>query len=111
MSKVIQSVEELDAVLHWRGKHAQAIRERDALQQLLSQRDEQVESLKLRPQGEPVAWRYRESEGAQWRLTDMPPSTWYFDPRQYEVRNLYERASPAAVVPDGCCIMPRQLTA
>lgn len=32
MSKVIQTVEELDAVLHWRGKHAQAIRERDALQ-------------------------------------------------------------------------------
>ena len=63
------------------------------------------------PQGEPVAWRYRESEGAQWRLTDMPPSTWYFDPRQYEVRNLYERASPAAVVPAGRCIMPRQLTA
>ncbi|MEX5551763.1 hypothetical protein [Pseudomonas pergaminensis] len=29
--------------------------ERDALQQLLNQRDEQVESLKMRPQGEPVA--------------------------------------------------------
>lgn len=28
----MSSVEELDAVLHWRGKHAQAIRERDALQ-------------------------------------------------------------------------------
>lgn len=55
MSKSIQTVEELDAVLHWRGKHAQAIRERDALQQLLNQRDEQVESLKMRPQGEPVA--------------------------------------------------------
>jgi hypothetical protein len=36
MSKVIQTVEELDAVLHWRGKHAQAIRERDALQQRLT---------------------------------------------------------------------------
>ena len=55
MSKPIQTVEELDAALHWRGKHAQAIRERDALQQLLNQRDEQVESLKMRPQGEPVA--------------------------------------------------------
>lgn len=31
MSKVIQTVEELDAVLHWRGKHAQAIKERDAI--------------------------------------------------------------------------------
>lgn len=55
MSKPIQTVEELDAVLHWRGRHAQAIRERDALQQLLNQRDEQVESLKMRPQVEPVA--------------------------------------------------------
>ncbi len=36
MSKVIQTVEELDAVLHWRGKHAQAIRERDPLQQRLT---------------------------------------------------------------------------
>ncbi|MGY2681719.1 hypothetical protein [Pseudomonas tolaasii] len=97
MSKVIQSVEELDAVLHWRSKHAQAIRERDALQQLLNQRDEQVETLKLQHQGEPVAWRYREGEGTQWRLTDMPPSTWYFDTRQYEVRKLYERTAPAPV--------------
>lgn len=63
------------------------------------------------PQGEPVAWRYRECEGVPWRLTDMPPSTWYFDPRQYEVRNLHERPAPAAMVPDGYCIMPRQLTA
>lgn len=62
-------------------------------------------------QDEPVAWRYREGEGTQWRLTDMPPSTWYFDPRQYEVRNLYERPAPAAALPDGYCIMPRQLTA
>jgi hypothetical protein len=28
----VTAAEELDAVLHWRGKHAQAIRERDALQ-------------------------------------------------------------------------------
>ncbi len=34
MSKVSQTVEELDAVLHWRSKHAQAIRERGALQRL-----------------------------------------------------------------------------
>ena len=111
MSKVIQTVEELDAVLHWRNTHAVAIKERDALQQLLNQRDEQVETLKLQHQGEAVAWRYRECEGAPWRLTDMPPPTWYFDPRQYEVRNLHERPAPAAVVPDGYCIMPRQLTA
>lgn len=37
MSKVIQTVEELDAVLHWRGKHAQAIRERDALRNEVGQ--------------------------------------------------------------------------
>ncbi|MBI6600601.1 MULTISPECIES: hypothetical protein [Pseudomonas] len=40
MSKVIQTVEELDAVLHWRGKHAQAIRERHALQQRLTAANE-----------------------------------------------------------------------
>jgi len=45
MSKVIQTVEELDAVLHWRGKHAQAIRERDALQQRLTATDERSDLL------------------------------------------------------------------
>jgi len=40
MSKPIQTVEELDAVLHWRGKHALAIKERDALQQRLTAADE-----------------------------------------------------------------------
>ena len=44
MSKVIQTVEELDAVLHWRGKHAQAIRERDALQQRLTAADERADT-------------------------------------------------------------------
>ena len=43
MSKTIQTVEELDAVLHWRGKHAQAIRERDALQALLTAADERAD--------------------------------------------------------------------
>lgn len=32
MSKPIQTVEDLDAVLHWRRKHALAIKERDSLQ-------------------------------------------------------------------------------
>ncbi|WP_025856110.1 hypothetical protein [Pseudomonas sp. CHM02] len=45
MSKPIQTVEELDAVLHWRGKHAQAIKERDALQQLLTAADERASDL------------------------------------------------------------------
>lgn len=45
MSKPIQTVEELDAVLHWRGKHAQAIRERDALQALLTAADERADML------------------------------------------------------------------
>ncbi|QHD05482.1 hypothetical protein [Pseudomonas sp. R76] len=45
MIKVIQTVEELDAVLHWRGKHAQAIRERDALQQRLAAADELADTM------------------------------------------------------------------
>ena len=35
--------EELDAVLHWRGKHAQTTRERDALQQRLNAADERLD--------------------------------------------------------------------
>lgn len=45
MSKLIQTVEELDAVLHWRRKHALAIRERDALQQRLTAADERADLL------------------------------------------------------------------
>lgn len=43
MSNLKQSKEDLDGVLHWRGKHAQAIRERDALQQRLTAADERVD--------------------------------------------------------------------
>ena len=64
MSKPIQTVEELEAVLHWRGKHALAIRERDALQQLLNQRDEQVESLERQREAE-----LRNGQDRQLRLT------------------------------------------
>lgn len=46
MSKPIQTVEELYAVLHWRGKHAQAIRERDALQQRLTTADQEIDDLR-----------------------------------------------------------------
>ncbi len=52
MSKPIQTVEELDAVLHWRRKHAQAMRAVDAgkdreaaLQQRLTAADEQIDEL------------------------------------------------------------------
>lgn len=40
MSNLKQSKEELDAVLFWRGKHAVAIKERDALQQRLNSADQ-----------------------------------------------------------------------
>lgn len=36
----VTAAEELDAVLHWRNKHAVAVKERDALQQLLNAADE-----------------------------------------------------------------------
>ena len=64
MSKPIQTVEELDAVLHWRGKHAQAIKEREALQLLLNQRDEQVESLERQRESE-----LRNGQDLQRRMT------------------------------------------
>ncbi len=41
----VSAAEELDAVLHWRNKHAQAIRERDALQQRLTAADERADVL------------------------------------------------------------------
>nr|DAV90199.1 MAG TPA: SlyX-like protein [Bacteriophage sp.] len=45
MSKPIQTVEELDAVLHWRGKHAIAVRERDGLQVSLNTADQTIDDL------------------------------------------------------------------
>ena len=39
------AAEELNAVLHWRGKHAQAIKERDALQQRLNAADQRIDEL------------------------------------------------------------------
>jgi uncharacterized coiled-coil protein SlyX len=45
MSKPIQTVEELDAVLHWRGKHAIAVRERDGLQLSLNTADQTIDDL------------------------------------------------------------------
>ncbi|MBJ2292618.1 hypothetical protein JFT44_22125 [Pseudomonas sp. MF5691] len=41
----MSAAEELDAALHWRNKRAQAIRERDALQQRLTEADERVDVL------------------------------------------------------------------
>lgn len=45
MMSDIHTIEELDAVLHWRNKHAIAIKERDALQLLLSAADQRVDEL------------------------------------------------------------------
>ena len=41
----VAAAEELDAVLHWRGKHAIAIKERDALQLRLNAADQQIDEL------------------------------------------------------------------
>ena len=41
----VTAAEELDAVLHWRGKHTQAIRERDALQLRLNAADQRIDEL------------------------------------------------------------------
>lgn len=103
MSKPIQTVEELGAVLHWRGKHAQAIRERDALQQLLNQRDEQVESLKLQPQGEPVALDERALYDA-WRESNLgyvrPFNKYEWSAWQARARHAEQHASVGVVMPD-----------
>lgn len=41
----VTAAEELDAVLHWRDKHTQAIKERDALQQRLNVADQRIDQL------------------------------------------------------------------
>lgn len=41
----ITAAEKLDAVLHWRDKHTQAIRERDALQLSLNAADQRIDEL------------------------------------------------------------------
>lgn len=43
--KLVTAAEELDAVLHWRDKHTQAIRERDALQLRLNAADQRIDEL------------------------------------------------------------------
>lgn len=43
----VNAAEELEAVLHWRGKHTQAIRERDALQLSLTTADEKNDTLAM----------------------------------------------------------------
>ena len=45
MSDIQQSIEELDAVLHWRGKHARALAARDALQLRLNAADQRIDGL------------------------------------------------------------------
>lgn len=59
--------QELEAVLHWRGKHAQAIRERNALQLLLNERDEQLTSLEQRRYAEQQAREAAECNAARYR--------------------------------------------
>lgn len=156
MSKPIQTVQELDAVLHWRRKHALAIKERDALQALLTVRDERWDELvsavrsinygpahKITvPSDDEPQYRQRK-EWIEWVLglcdTPLKPASqpqgepvaridgMYGDPEAFAEREiralcdvnklkigtlLYaEQPSPVAVVPDGYCIMPRQLTA
>jgi hypothetical protein len=50
----VTAAEELDAVLHWRGKHDQAIKERDALQLRLNAADQRIDELIAQHQGEPA---------------------------------------------------------
>ena len=45
MSNLNQTKEYLDAVLHWRGKHDIAIKERDALQLRLNSADQRIDDL------------------------------------------------------------------
>ncbi|MFJ7792279.1 hypothetical protein [Pseudomonas sp. NPDC096950] len=52
----VTAAEELEAVLHWRGKHAQAIRERDALQLRLNAADQRIDEMTPPVSPDPVTW-------------------------------------------------------
>jgi lactam utilization protein B len=47
MSNLKMSKDELESVLHWRGKHAQVVKERDALHSDMTKRDEQIDHLSV----------------------------------------------------------------
>ncbi|NMX92047.1 MULTISPECIES: hypothetical protein [unclassified Pseudomonas] len=120
MSKVIQSVEELDAVLHWRGKHAIAVRERDGLQLSLNTADQTIDDLSAAVSRRTK--RVRELEARLAYAVDalnevVKASAIYEKPFEIatlaigEISVMAEQPAPVEVVPDGYCIMPRQLTA
>lgn len=120
MSKVIQSVEELDAVLHWRGKHAIAVRERDGLQLSLNTADQTIDDLSAAVSRRTK--RVRELEARLAYAVDalnevVKASAIYEKPFEIatlaigEISAMAEQPAPVEVVPDGYCIMPRQLTA
>ncbi|WP_460114401.1 hypothetical protein [Pseudomonas sp. H3_G03] len=69
--------------------------ERDALQLLLNQRDEQIETLKRQPQGEPVAWEVT-GGGVKPGLFTYKPG-WAVEDPAYEVRALTYAEQPAPV--------------
>ncbi|NMX98613.1 hypothetical protein HBO43_18625 [Pseudomonas veronii] len=74
----VSASEELDAVLHWRGKHAQAIKERDALQQRLTAADEQIDLLTPRHTEQPEGKRERFEK---WVMATKHPVYGFLDGR------------------------------
>lgn len=67
----ILTIEELDAVLHWRNKHAIAIKERDALQLRLNAADQRIDDFA----GGDCEWNQDEDSGI-WN--SACGSTWSF---------------------------------
>lgn len=47
MSNLNMTQDELESVLHWRSKHAQAVKEREALQLDMTKRDVQIDLLSV----------------------------------------------------------------
>lgn len=74
----VSAAEELDAVLHWRGKHAVAIKERDALQQRLTAADEQIDLLTPRHTEQPEGKRERFEK---WVIATKHPVYGFLDGR------------------------------
>jgi hypothetical protein len=76
----VTAAEELEAVRHWRGKHAQAIRERDALQLMLNDLEEQNHSLEQRRHAEQQACQAAERRVKELTTFELQPPVepWFY---------------------------------
>ena len=83
----VTAAEELDAVLHWRDKHTQAINERDALQQRLNAADQRIDELTPLHIEHPEGKRERFEKWVMAKMREMMEDPSKVDPRMDPAKN------------------------